>query len=503
MKNSNKFYIGDFVLINNKNIGIIEKIIWNHNGYIVKLEDQPDYIDKTLKQYNLINFDKSNNILGYMLVSLNDQLIKIDLSNLDILTNIFDDKKFVDKLIKKIKNIFCPESSNFDNFDNFNGDEIKKKNTIYKTEKFNDYRIQSSKEDDYVKYINKIINNLFIDDINIKWEEDFYLGSESISTLGEENIQDVIKPGFVFTLEKFNPIEPEQQYDLKNTLGYKYLIYDDNIDTVSFGKELIGMIKNSLLEIQQSIKFDDGEKLLSVTNLFDFLNFKIVGAHIEITNANYDSNGDFRIITNELVSDLNELAFQIDKPIDYNILIPIVLKNKTYPDVIINKSTIFEALRILSQEYIICLQPNVEVLLWVISRLILCWYSDNKLYSNIYKIKILINLFRSRGNKEFNKDHGVLPIIQILPKYGKKNAMKILSHLSYWFFPYKKLGCEYCSPSWFDKIDDLMYYTNGSLELKKYIKYLSDNNETFNNPLSKDMVQINLSNENNKLQYTL
>ena len=105
--------------------------------------------------------------------------------------------------------------------------------------------------------------------------------------------------------------------------------------------------------------------------------------------------------------------------------------------------------------------------------------------------------------KEFNKDHGVQPIIMIIPKYGKKIATKVLSHFSYFFFPYKKLGWESSSPIWFDKLDNLIYYTNGSLELKKYIKFLMSTNSKFNNPLSKDMTQINLPNYDNKIEYSI
>lgn len=503
IKEKNNFCVGDYVLINNKYIGEIYKIVWNSNGYIVRLENEPEYIDKTLKQYRLVDFD---NIAGYMLVSLNDIVVKIDETNINILNNLFGNtifKNIVNKMEKKNKLGKLPLNKS-------NEKEKKEQEflNVFKPEKFDIYRIQAGHEDDYVKYIEKMIYDLFISNTQVRWEENFYFGGstsiedvKSINVLGEENINDVIKPSLIVVLEKFNQIEPEQYYNFSSTLMYKHLIYDENIDTISLGKELIGMIKETLISIQKLIEFDDGEKLLSNTNLFDFINFKIVGGYIEITN-NF-VNDDFRVITPELVPDLNELAFQYSKPIDYNILLPIVLENKTPDDVVINKSMIEEALKILSQEYIICFQPNVDLLLWTISRIILSWYSDPKLYSNIYKIKILINLFRARGTKDFNKDQGILPIIQIFPKYGKKNALQVLSHLSYFFFPYKKLGFENSEPSWFDKIDNLMYYTNGSLELKKYIRYLINIDEKFSNPLTLNMEQINTPFIDNNIQYTM
>lgn len=496
----NNFCVGDYVLINDKYIGEIYKIVWNSNGYIVRLENEPEYIDKTLKQYRLVDF---NDIRGYMLVSLNDTIVKIDETNINILENLFGNIIF-QNIVNKMKKNNKLGKLLTNNIENENKQDFL---NIFKPEKFDIYRIQAGQEDDYIKYIEKMIYDLFISDTRIRWEENFYFGDstsiedvKSINVLGEENIEDVIKPSLIVVLEKFNQIEPEQYYNFSSTLMYKHLIYDENIDTISLGKELIGMIKETLLSIQKLIEFDDGEKLLANTNLFDFINFKIVGGYIEITN-NF-VNEDFRVITRELVPNLKELAFQYSKPIDYNILLPIVLQNKTHDDVMINKSLIEEALKILSQEYIICFQPNVDLLLWTISRIILSWYADHKLYSNIYKIKILINLFRARGNKDFNKDQGILPIIQIFPKYGKKNALQVLSHLSYFFFPYKKLGFDKSEPTWFDKIDNLMYYTNGSLELKKYIRYLTNINDKFSNPLSTDMVQINTPFVDNNIQYT-
>jgi hypothetical protein len=491
------FCVGEYVLINNKYIGEIYKIVWNSNGYIVRLENDDKYEDKTLKQYKLIDFD---NTRGYMLLTLNDTIIKIDEKNINILLELFGELIFknVSKKIFKNSNVELNVEKN----------KEQEYGNIFKPEKFDIYRIQAGQEDDYIKYIEKMINDLFISDTQIRWEENFYFASsnyideiKSIDVLGEENIEDVIKPSLIVVLEKFNEIEQEQYYDFKSTLMYKHLIYDENIDTISMGKELIGMIKNTLLSIQKLIEFDDGEKLLSNTNLFDFLNFRIVGGYIEITNNNIEEN--FRVITEELVPELTELKFQYSKPIDYNILLPIVLDNKTPNDIIINKSLIEETLRILAQEYIICFQPDVDVLLWTIARIILSWYSDTKLYSNIFKIKILINLFRARGNKDFNKDQGILPIIQIFPKYGKKNALQVLSHLSYFFFPYKKLGLELSEPTWFDKIDNLMYYTNGSLEVKKYIKYLLNTDKKFLNPLTVNMEQINTPFIDNNIQYTI
>lgn len=498
---SDKLTIGDYVLINNKYIGYIIKTIWNSNGYIARLEDNEDYLDKTLSQYKLLN---SDNIYGYMLVTQNDLIKNINFEQIqDLLLNY--DTNEINNLIKKINNkydnflkkIYLLKTTN-SKFE-FNSNILL--NNVYNKDNFPIYNYQAGQEEDYILYITKMLNELFIDNNKSIWDEDFYVGGfKSIELLGEV-IDEIIKPGLISILENFDDIKISNQFNFKNTLMYKHLIYDNQMDMLSLGKEFIGIIKKDLLECQEDIKLDNYYNILDSTNLFDFLNFKIVGEYIEIT-SNLNKN-DFRVITPELVPNLKNLSFQYSKPIDYNYLSTIVLRNKTSEDIVINKEMIDEALKILSQEYIICFQPKVEVLLWTISKLIISWYASKQLSNNIYKIKILINLFRARGIKEFNKDHGIQPVIIIIPKYGKKIATKVLSHLSYYFFPYKKLGWEKSNPTWFDKLDNLMYYTNGSLELKKYIKFLLAIGSKFNNPLSKDMTEINLPNHDNKIEYQI
>ena len=505
MNNPNKFNIGEYVLVNNKYIGNIIKTVWNSNGYIIKLENDDNYIDPTLSQYKLLDH---NNILGFMLVTLNDHIEKLNFEQIQNIAINYEQNDQIqtiktintkyENFIHNILNISESKKSNL----NSDSDSNLELNNIFKPEKFPIYNIEAGQEDNYIKYITKMITDLFINNLHVRWEENFDIvpNSNSIDVLGNENIDDIIKPTLISILEKFIPINNEHYYDFKNTLMYKHLIYDDQIDTLSLGKELITMIKKTLLEFQSEIKLDDEYKLLDSTNLFDFLNFKIVGGYIEIS-SNYNNN-EFRIITEELVPNLTELKFQYSKPIDYNTLTTIVLKNKTSSDVEINKTMIEESLKILSQEYIICFQPKVEILIWTIARLIISWYADPKLFDNIFKIKVLINLFRARGLKEINKDIGIQPIIMIIPKYGKKNATKVLSHLSYFFFPYKKLGWESSKPSWFDSLDNLMYYTNGSLELKKYIKFLLKSKSKFNNPMTQDLTQINTNYIDNKIEYT-
>jgi hypothetical protein len=115
----------------------------------------------------------------------------------------------------------------------------------------------------------------------------------------------------------------------------------------------------------------------------------------------------------------------------------------------------------------------------------------------------LINLYRARGIKEFNKEVGVQPVILVVPKYGKESALKVLSYLSYYFFPYKNVGWKGSSPSYFNKVNELIYYTNGSIDLKKYIKYLLKSGNKLISPISNDFTKIDLPNDTNDIEYKL
>ena len=92
-----------------------------------------------------------------------------------------------------------------------------------------------------------------------------------------------------------------------------------------------------------------------------------------------------------------------------------------------------EAEEILSQEYVIALQPAPDYQMWTLKRLIMILYGDTAFESRIRKIKILINQFRADPNQEYNKKNGILPQILIYPKYGSENSRVIISKLEYYF----------------------------------------------------------------------
>ena len=369
--------------------------------------------------------------------------------------------------------------------------------------KLQTYKIEDMNEDNYTKYIIKMIKDIFIDDNKILFIEEnpalSNVSTKSIDILSEENVNEIIKPTILKVIEEYNPIDLEYYYDFKDSLVYRHIILNQD-DTIIGGKKLIEQIRNNLLQTQSKMIMGDGDAILEEINLFDFIEFKIIDGYVEIINKFLPEDG-LRVISEENCSGLEELSDMYGKKIDYKTLANLILENKTSILINQNQKIIYEAIKILSLEYLICIQPKIEFLLWFINRLILIWYSDPYLYQNIFKIKILINLYRTRGIKEFNRDTDVLPTITIVPRYGKTISRKVMSLLSFYLFPYKRYSVSNNKPTYFNKLDELIYYTNGSLDLKKYIKFILGRKQEniFNNDLTQ--VKTNSLTDKNDLQY--
>ena len=78
-------------------------------------------------------------------------------------------------------------------------------------------------------------------------------------------------------------------------------------------------------------------------------------------------------------------------------------------------------------------------------------------------------------------------MITIYPRYGVENAKLLLAKLDYYFSLYVKdddINDHYdpiyihSNPTYFIKKSNLLYYSNGSLDLKAYIKESMDNFRT-------------------------
>lgn len=491
---SNEITLNTYIIVDNKYLGKVTNVLWNGSGYIIKLIGDYNYLDPIILQYpQLLN---QNDTRGYMVVT-SENLIEIpNPNNLFSVINNYLLKSELKQLInsKVLKN--------FNKFISMNSSNIvqpKIQNPITPTKLLN-YQIQDMKEDDYTKYILKMISNIFVPNTQIYYIEEnpalTNVESRSYEILDEDNLNNVVKPEMIKILESYHPVDLGYYYDFKDSLMYKHISTNNN-ELINAGIQLIKMIRDNLLITQSTIKFDDGDQMLLEVNLFDFIEFRVTNGYIEMVNKFVDS--DFETVSTENCPDLEILTKMYGQPIDYNTLSKIILENKTKFDINKNNQILNEAIQILSLEYLICLQPKVEFLLWTINRIIYAWFADPYLFKNIYKIKVLINLYRARGLKEFNQNADVLPEIIVYPRYGKHIARKVASVLSNYFFAYKRFGMPDSNPTYFNKLDDLMYYTNGSVELKKYIKFILGKNQ--NNLFTSDLTLVKSNTESNDILF--
>ena len=206
------------------------------------------------------------------------------------------------------------------------------------------------------------------------------------------------------------------------------------------------------------------------------------------------------VITKNLVPDLKYFDWQYNNPIDYDTLKYVIYQNtfqKKLEENILQKK---EAEEILSQEFVIALQPAPDYQMWTLKRLIMILYGDTAFESRIRKIKVLINQFRADPNQEYNKKNGILPQILIYPNYGSENSRIVISKLEYYFSLYidnifnsKYLNIEWIdsNPTYFIKKNNLIYFSNGSIDLKKYIEdSIKSNNNIINDIFTEDYTKL-------------
>lgn len=270
--------------------------------------------------------------------------------------------------------------------------------------------------------------------------------------------------------ESFNVLENELKNILRSKLelnetipkNESKIIVNKNIaikniietkeDEINEGKKIIEWVRSNML--------NDTE-----IKLFDGLKMGIFGGYVHFSRAGLKVDD---VINETDLPDLKYFRWQYGIPIDYDTLKYILFQSdfqrKLKKDIDEQK----EAERIFSQEYLIALQPEPQYQMWVLKRLIMSWFADEELQLNIRKIKIIINQYRSRADVEFNQSYGVLPSIVVYPRYGKTSARKVLSKISHYFMFYQNIGWSCSSPSYFVKVNNLIWYTNGSLDLKLY-----------------------------------
>jgi hypothetical protein len=206
------------------------------------------------------------------------------------------------------------------------------------------------------------------------------------------------------------------------------------------------------------------------------------------------------VVTKKLVPNLNYFGWQENKPIDYHTLKYVVFQNNYQKSIQENKLQKAEAENILGLEYIVAIQCKSQYIYWCMKKLFMIWYGDKELEPVIRKIKVLINHYRADPVQEYNKINGILPMIAIYPKYGIENARLLISKLEYYFSlytednfnrTYQEIFYPNSNPTYFVKKNNLIYYTNGSIDLKMYIKdSLSCNDKVNDDVFTVDMSKL-------------
>lgn len=308
---------------------------------------------------------------------------------------------------------------------------------------------------------------------------------------GDENIKIEIteKPVFIpptdimqnyrNALNKMDPIKEEDKKLIVNEAVSIRELIKTKEDEIDQGERIINWIKKEFNRPEN--KLVHGLKLF-IHNGYVHIIREGLGRVAKIPPKIGIISGQ-DVITHQLVGDLKHLKWQYDIPIDYDTLRKILFSNKFQKSFKSDMEIQQEAEKILSQEFLIAIQPEPVYLMWALKRLIICWFADRDLQDNIRKIKVLINLYRARSDVDYNKQYGVLPIIVVYPRYGSKSAEIVLKKLSYYFFlRYLTTGWKCSNPTYFIKINELLHYTNAAIDLKEYYrKVLEASNDSLTN----------------------
>jgi len=320
-----------------------------------------------------------------------------------------------------------------------------------------------------------------INDVNTKYIIDPYT-NDNIYEFGDYDNQFNMKEIEIRNLNKHeiqyrNDIlqavqrnSPIQHHDAK--IFVSPLLALDNlitteIDLQTVGNQIIDWIKNNMVHKNSE---------LNINTLFPGLNFLIHNGYVHILRDGINPHDN---VTNQLVT-IQRLTWQNNLPIQYTTLRQFLLKSKTQvtsSEVEILK----EAEKIMGLEYLICLQPEPKYVMWCLRRIIRCWYGDELLEQNIRKIKVLINLWRAKSDIDYNKKFAVLPIIVIYPKYGVESARIVLQKINEYFLFYTNCFWKNNSPYFFLKTTDLIYYTNGIIDLRLYYDKLKADSQNIAN----------------------
>ena len=473
-----------YYIIDNKYVGSVYEKIWNNNGVIIKLENDDNYQDDVFSIKSNRNdfqmggsFKDSKNTKGLMLLTRDYPKEKIKKVNNNSL------------VIESFCLMDCKKSSiNMDSIIKSVNEKINSIPIIIE-EEFSDSEDIIPPEID-----NALLDRIFNED-QVVYNKEMKRKKLELSEAEELKLKKVI----IDKVTKQISFDTEYYYDFDKSLMYKYLS-DSEIDITSFGKKIINIIMNKLMYFEMNLKNEDGElideekTLFEEYTLFDFLEFNIKGEYIEIINKNCNK----RVIKEEDVPDLQIFTNQYGNEINYVNLCAMLssLTSESGDSGIIN-----EILKITCQEYIVALQPKVNLLIWCVVRILICIYANENFNKNIYSVKILINLFKSRSSELKNKNN-VKPLITIHPQYGNNNAFYTITRLNKYFFRFREFGDKNNIPTYFKSSDGnyLIYYTNGSTDMKQYFSLLK-NKSLKERIYDNEMISIN--NKDGSIEYDI
>lgn len=454
--------------------GIVVENIWNETASVIKIDDE-NFVESSLR-----DSEKFNNGKGYFLLLPDYVWESSDQVKVKTVTKIKNDN--YDQ--QKGQSINIVSSNNIESDPRINVTEFNSKNDetqVLKSDLSN--RIPINQE--------IVTNNELYKPLLAKPQKDYFSDIKLDISISSSNGKDTLTSLDLnkiqllgAKLNKFENIDNKDIFIVVNkNIALNNLIEDPN-DEINEGSKIIKWIDEVLKQ-----------------KVFTDLITRIHEGYVYITRKGIDVVDN---ITNDLV-DLKHFKWQDGNPINYDTLKYVIFQNKFQQNIEGNIEQKKEAEDILSQEYIIALQPSPLYQLWALKRLIMIWYSDPLIEKSIRKIKVLINQYRCDPNFEFNKKNGILGSILIYPKYGVKSTKELLSKIEYYFSlyidensnpRYQDVQWINSSPSYFIKKNSLIYYTNGSIELKNYMKYsLEFNSMIENNTLTKDYTEFIESNK--------
>jgi hypothetical protein len=447
--------------------GKIRSIIWNGLACVVKLNSKYQYVEGAFRNYKSLNYG-----VGYMLLlptyywqyEKTNDVLDLDLhhpkTDSTFITNILTDED------RQMREQMAERTEEFKK----KAKEDKIPHTHFPMT-IPDFQEEITNNESYDTLLSKGKGKYFTEDsINIILSN----SKEILRSLPYKQVQ-LLKS----KLDSFETItKDDRMYIVNRNIAIKNLIIDP-ADEINEGEKIMNLINKTLVD-----------------KLFTDIKCGIHQGYVNIYRIG-SNTGD--TITKELVPSLNYLSWQYDKPIDYHTLKYMIFQNDYQQNITENLIQKKEAENILSQEFIIALQPRPEYQIWCLKRLLICWYGDESLETNIRKIKILINQFRADPNSDYNYVNGILPSIMIYPKYGSESARIVLSKLDYYFSLYvdesksdRNINIQWIdsSPTYFVKKNGLIYYTNGSIDLKMYIKASLDDGSLEVTSLSKDLTEF-------------